>query len=84
MPVIGRFSRALNTSQFASTLSILTRSGVSLVDALAIAAQVVSNEAMRAAVILVARKVSEGASLHKALQDTTLFPSFDAAYDCQW
>ncbi len=74
LPVIGRFSRALNTSQFASTLSILTRSGVSLVDALAIASQVVSNEAMRASVIEVAKKVSEGASLHKSLQDTTLFP----------
>ncbi|CAM3634498.1 type II secretion system inner membrane protein GspF [Parendozoicomonas haliclonae] len=74
LPVIGRFSRALNTSQFASTLSILTRSGVSLVDALAISSQVVSNEAMRKAVVLVARRVSEGASLHRSLQDTTLFP----------
>ncbi|WP_281647534.1 type II secretion system inner membrane protein GspF [Parendozoicomonas sp. Alg238-R29] len=74
MPIIGRFSRALNTAQFASTLSILTRSGVSLVDALAIAAQVVSNDAMKASVIVVAKKVSEGASLHKALKDTSLFP----------
>ncbi len=74
LPVIGRFSRALNTSQFASTLSILTRSGVSLVDALAIASQVVSNDAMREAVIVVARKVSEGASLNKALKETDLFP----------
>ncbi len=74
MPVIGRFSRALNTAQFASTLSILTRSGVSLVDALAISSQVVSNEAMRAAVVTVAKRVSEGTSLHKSLQDTSLFP----------
>lgn len=74
MPVIGRFSKALNTSQFASTLSILTRSGVSLVDALAIASQVVGNEAMRGAVVTVAKRVSEGASLHKSLQDTGLFP----------
>lgn len=74
LPVIGRFSRALNTSQFASTLSILTRSDVSLVDALAIASRVVGNEAFREAVCVVARKVSEGMSLHKALQDTQLFP----------
>ncbi len=74
LPVIGRFSRALNTSQFASTLSILTRSGVSLVDALGIASQVVGNEAVRDAVISVARRVSEGESLHKSLQDTKLFP----------
>ena len=74
LPIIGRFSRALNTSQFASTLSILTRSGVSLVDALAIASQVVTNDAMRDAVRVVARKVSEGGSLHRSLQDTKLFP----------
>ncbi|MCL6271142.1 type II secretion system inner membrane protein GspF [Sansalvadorimonas sp. 2012CJ34-2] len=74
LPIVGRFSRALNTSQFASTLSILTRSGVSLVDALAIASQVVGNDAMREAVIVVARKVSEGASLNKALKETDLFP----------
>ena len=72
--VIGRFSRSFNTSQFASTLSILTRSDVSLVDALTIASRVVSNDAFRDAVGVVARKVSEGISLHRALRDTHLFP----------
>ncbi|WP_211828796.1 type II secretion system inner membrane protein GspF [Kistimonas asteriae] len=74
LPVIGRFSRALNTAQFAGTLSILTRSGVSLVDALMIAAQVVGNEAMKASVKTVARKVSEGSSLHRALEEAGYFP----------
>ncbi len=73
-PVVGRFSRSLNTAQFAGTLSILTRSGVSLVDALMIAAQVVGNEAMKASVKTVARKVSEGCSLHRALEEAGYFP----------
>ena len=73
-PLIGRFGRAFNTAQFASTLSILTRSGVSLTDALAIASQVVNNDAVREAVRMAARMVSEGASLHKSLQETSLFP----------
>lgn len=74
LPIIGRFSRSLNTAQFAGTLSILTRSGVSLVDALMIAAQVVGNEAMKASVKTVARKVSEGSSLHRALEEAGCFP----------
>lgn len=74
IPVIGRFSRSLNTAQFAGTLSILTRSGVSLVDALMIAVQVVSNEAMKVSVKTVAKKVSEGSSLHYALKNSGYFP----------
>lgn len=74
MPIIGSFSRSLNTAQFAGTLSILTRSGVSLVDALMIAVQVVSNEAMKASVKSVAQKVCEGSSLHRALENAGYFP----------
>lgn len=74
LPVIGRFSRALNTSQFASTLSILTRSGVSLVDALGIAARVVGNDKIRESVLESARNVSEGTSLHRSLERNGYFP----------
>ncbi|MGY0218947.1 type II secretion system inner membrane protein GspF [Endozoicomonadaceae bacterium StTr2] len=74
MPFFGKFSRSLNTARFASTLSILTRSGVSLVEALMIASQVISNDAMRDGVEDVARKVSEGTSLHRALTETGFFP----------
>ncbi|MCK5893024.1 MAG: type II secretion system inner membrane protein GspF [Endozoicomonadaceae bacterium] len=74
MPIIGSFSRSLNTAQFAGTLSILTRSSVSLVDALMIAVQVVGNEAMKASVKTVAKKVCEGSSLHRALENAGYFP----------
>ena len=74
LPILGRFSRSFSASRFASTLSILTRSGVSLVEALMIAAQVVENRAIRGAVIESAQKVSEGASLNKALSGTGYFP----------
>ena len=39
-----------------------------------IAAQVVGNEAMKASVKAVARKVSEGCSLHRALEEAGYFP----------
>ncbi len=74
MPLVGRFARTSSAARFASTLSILTRSGVSLVEALIIAAQVVENDAIREAVEDVARKVSEGGSLNRALTDTGHFP----------
>ncbi|WP_067583394.1 type II secretion system inner membrane protein GspF [Endozoicomonas ascidiicola] len=74
LPFIGRFSRTLNTARFASTLSILTRSGVPLVDALSIAGQVVSNQALHLAIQHVSKSVSEGSSLYKALQETGCFP----------
>ncbi|AMO55813.1 general secretion pathway protein GspF [Endozoicomonas montiporae] len=74
LPILGRFSRSLSAARFASTLSILTRSGVSLVEALMIAAQVVENRAIRGAVIDAAKKVSEGSSLNKALSGAGYFP----------
>ena len=74
LPFIGRFVRTANAARFASTLSILTRSGVSLVEALVIAAQVVSNDAIRLAVQESAKRVSEGSSLNRALAETGYFP----------
>ncbi|MGI9273698.1 MAG: type II secretion system inner membrane protein GspF [Endozoicomonas sp.] len=74
LPLLGRFGRTLSAARFASTLSILTRSGVSLVEALIIAAQVIDNQAIRESVQVVARRVSEGSSLHRALSETGYFP----------
>ncbi|MGI9278878.1 MAG: type II secretion system inner membrane protein GspF [Endozoicomonas sp.] len=74
LPVVGRYSKTLSSARFASTLSILTRSGVPLVDALVIASQVVSNLAIRQSVDGVAQSVSEGSSLYKALKSTGHFP----------
>ena len=74
VPVLGRFSKTLNSARFASTLSMLTRSGVSLVEALAIAGQVVSNDAIKLAVKSVSQRVSEGTSLNRSLRETSHFP----------
>ncbi|MBO9495951.1 type II secretion system inner membrane protein GspF [Thalassotalea sp. G20_0] len=74
LPLVGRFVRTANAARFASTLSMLTRSGVALVEALMIAAQVVNNDAIKHAVQDVARRVSEGTSLNRALAETGYFP----------
>ncbi len=74
LPVIGKLVRGLNTARFARTLSILSSSGVPVLDALQLAAPVVTNLPMRAAVIDAGDRVREGSSIHAALERSKLFP----------
>ena len=74
LPLIGRLSRGTNTAQFASTLSILTASGVPLVDALKIAGQVLANHWLRRRVNQATQQVQEGTSLNRALAEGGYFP----------
>jgi general secretion pathway protein F len=64
----------VNTSQFASTLSILSTSGVPLVDAMHISGQVLTNTWLKAKVSEATTRVSEGASLSVALDESGYFP----------
>lgn len=74
LPLIGRLSRGTNTAQFASTLSILTASGVPLVESLKIAGQVLANHWLRRHVQDATRQVQEGTSLNRALSKGGYFP----------
>jgi general secretion pathway protein F len=74
LPLVAKMSRGMNTAQFASTLSILSASGVPLVDAMRIAGQVLSNTFLREKVAEATVKVSEGTSLHAALEQSGYFP----------
>lgn len=74
LPLIGRLVRGTNTAQFASTLSILSASGVPLVEALRIAGNVLGNHRLRKDVQLATQQVREGASLNRALSQGGQFP----------
>ena len=74
LPLFGKLSRGINAARFASTLSILTRSGVPLVDALKIGAAVSNNWIIRDAVNLAAEKVTEGGNLATQLERCGYFP----------
>lgn len=74
LPVFGKLSRNINTSRFASTLSILTSSGVPLVEAMRIAGEVMANRWLQTRVREATQKVSEGASLKNSLQYAGYFP----------
>ena len=74
LPLFGKLSRGINAARFASTLSILTQSGVPLVDALKIGAAVSSNWVIRDAVNIAAEKVTEGGNLASQLEKSGYFP----------
>ena len=74
LPLFKRLIRGFNTAQFARTLSILAASGVPVLEALDIGAQVISNRPMRAAVNTAAAQVREGSTLSDALERTGYFP----------
>ncbi len=74
LPLSARLVRGLNAGRFSRTFSILTASGVPVVDALRISAEVLSNVPMREAVMEAALRVREGASLHAALERSGYFP----------
>lgn len=74
LPLVKRMVRGLNTARFARTLSILASSGVPILDAMSISAQVIQNLPMRKAVEDAAVKVREGMAINRALEQSSYFP----------
>lgn len=74
LPVAGRFILGLDTSRFASTLAILSGSGVSLLRALEAARDTLANDYLRNCVDDAIARVREGAPLAVALQRQKVFP----------
>ena len=74
MPITNRLTRGINTARFTRTLSILAGSGVPILEALKISAEVVENLPMRDAVNEAAVRVREGAAISTSLGASKLFP----------
>lgn len=74
LPIFSRLSKGLNAARFASTLSILVKSGVPLIEALKIGAEVTTNLHIRRDIEMAADKVTEGASLSSQLEKSSYFP----------
>jgi len=74
MPIVGRLTRGVNTARFTRTLSILAGSGVPILEALNISAEVIENLPMRDAVMEATLRVREGGSISKSLAASKLFP----------
>jgi general secretion pathway protein F len=74
LPVIGRIVRGNNTARFTRTLSILTGSGVPVLEALRISGQVLGSVPLREAVEEAAARVREGAAIGRSLGSSGYFP----------
>ena len=73
IPLLNKIIIGGDSSRFASTLSILARSGVPLVEALKIAGEVMSNLCIKDAVKDIATKMQEGSSLNRAMEPCGYF-----------
>lgn len=74
LPALGRHLRTLDATRFASTLAILSGSGVPLLAALEAGRQVISRLPLQQAVAEASARVREGQSLSRALGATRAFP----------
>jgi general secretion pathway protein F len=74
LPLVSRITRSSNAARYANTLSILTSSGVPLVEAMNIAAVVVTNQWLKRRLADATQRVSEGSSLRVALESVGYFP----------
>lgn len=74
LPIFGRVSRGINTARFTRTLSILSSSGVPVLEALRIGGSVVTNLPMRDAVEEATVRVREGGAIGRSLAQSKLFP----------
>lgn len=74
LPVIRRLVRGLNTALFTRTFSILSSSGVTVLESMKISASVINNLPMRKAVLEATDRVREGSGIKVALAKSGLFP----------
>lgn len=73
-PVFGKVIKSINTSRFASTLSILTASAIPVLEGMRIAGNVLENSYIKQLIVEAAGKVQGGSSLRGSLDGTKVFP----------
>ena len=74
LPLIGRIKRMAFICTFCQTLASLVSSGVSILDAFLILAEMTPNQLLRNGVLLARQKMTEGVSMANSLQACGLFP----------
>lgn len=72
LPVVGLLIKEVNSARYARTLSILHASGVPLIEAMQISANVVSNQEIKTKFGLAADFVREGGTIYQAFVQTKL------------
>lgn len=75
LPIVGKkVINKLNVTRFAATLSSLLSSGVTVLEALEVAGDALTNEVYRKNIKAAAEKVKNGSGLSEALKASSIFP----------
>jgi general secretion pathway protein F len=74
MPLLGNTVKITNTARFSRTFAILSSAGVSVLEAMTIAAQLITIIPIRKAIETATSRVREGANINLALKQTHYFP----------
>lgn len=75
VPIIGRVLKKIALQRFASTLSILLKSGLRILDSLEITAEAVGHEELRLSLLRISReKVARGMTIADAFRSEAAFP----------
>lgn len=73
LPLLGKAIQTVNTARYAKTLAMLSSSGVSILEAMSSASQLITLIPIRHALETAAQQVREGAPIHLALKQTRYF-----------
>ena len=73
MPMLGFFTKTVDTARFSRTLSILSASGVPVLEAMNVSAQLITTIPIRESIEAAVNRVREGAAIYLALKQTTFF-----------
>ncbi len=74
IPIFGNAIKIANTARFSRTFAILSSAGVSVLEAMTISSQLITNIPIRKAVEEATNHIREGANIHLALKQTHYFP----------
>ena len=75
LPIVGTLALKVETARFARTLGTMLKSGVPVLGAMAVVGDMMSNQAVGAAVGRVAEGVKRGTTIAAGMQDHTAFPA---------
>ncbi|WP_456433994.1 type II secretion system F family protein [Thermosulfuriphilus sp.] len=74
LPVFGPLIRKVAVAKFARTLGTLINSGVSIIEALKVAAATAGNKVVEEAILKVRANITEGRSIAEPLEESGIFP----------
>ena len=74
VPIIGNAIKTLNTARYARTFGILFSAGVSVIDAMRVATELILNLPMSKSIAAATEQVREGVPINRALRQSGYFP----------